>query len=252
MLPGLRRQKIAAHALTRRDEAERFANWFPLFNDDSRNQLLSDDARHAIGDRSGGQAFRSELMRTDAVGRLDRMLYVDTKLWLADFLLLRGDKMTMANSLEARVPFLDHKLVEFAASLPPRLKLRGLTRKYILKKAATRWLPHEIVYRRKQGFPIPISAWLQGPVRPMVRDLLTPSTIRQRGLFRREYVERLLSEHESGFATHGLQIWGLMSIELWQRLFCDSKGGFSASKSLQSARLNYGHDSVVENAISAL
>jgi asparagine synthase (glutamine-hydrolysing) len=222
-LPGLRRSKIAAYALTQRDEADRFVNWFPLFSDDLRNQVLSDDARRALSELSPAAAFRAELSRTDAIHRLDRMLYVDTKLWLADYLLLRSDKLTMANSLEARVPFLDHKLVEFAASLPPGLKLRGLTRKYLLKKTAARWLPSEIIHRRKEGFPIPISTWLRGPARPMVRDLLTPTTIRQRGWFCPEYIDRMLSEHESGFANHGPLVWGLVSIELWQRLFCDSR-----------------------------
>jgi asparagine synthase (glutamine-hydrolysing) len=232
-LPGLRRAKIAAHALTQQDEADRFVQWFPLFNDDSREQLLSDDARQALSGWSPAATFRVELSRTDAIHRLDRMLYVDMKLWLADFLLLRGDKLTMANSLEARVPFLDHKLVEFAASLPPEMKLRGLTGKYILKKVAARWLPTEIIHRKKKGFPIPMSAWLRGPARPMIRDLLTPTSIRKRGWFRPEYVERLLSEHESGFASHGLLIWGLANIELWQRLFCDSH-----PSSLGSARQN--------------
>jgi asparagine synthase (glutamine-hydrolysing) len=189
--------------------------------------------REALGGRSPAATFRSELAGTDAVDSLDRMLYVDSKLWLADYLLLRGDKLTMANSLEARVPFLDHKLVEFAASLPPGLKLKGLTRKYLLKKVAARWLPPEIIHRKKEGFPIPISAWLRHQARPMVRDLLTPQTVRQRGWFRPEYIQRLLSEHESGFADHGQLIWGLVSVELWQRMFCDSR--WSSTQERQSA-----------------
>jgi asparagine synthase (glutamine-hydrolysing) len=232
-LPGLRRWKIAANALTHRDEAERFVDWFPLFGGDTRDQVLSDDMREALGGRSPAATFRSELAGTDAVDSLDRMLYVDSKLWLADYLLLRGDKLTMANSLEARVPFLDHKLVEFAASLPPGLKLKGLTRKYLLKKVAARWLPPEIIHRKKEGFPIPISAWLRHQARPMVRDLLTPQTVRQRGWFRPEYIQRLLSEHESGFADHGQLIWGLVSVELWQRMFCDSR--WSSTQERQSA-----------------
>jgi asparagine synthase (glutamine-hydrolysing) len=230
-LPGLRRFKNAAYALTERDEAERLVNWFPLFNGHSRYQLLSGDVREALNERSRARAFRIELSQTDAVHWLDRMLYVDMKLWLADYLLLRGDKLTMENSLEARVPYLDHQLVEFAASLPPEMKLKGLTGKYILKKVGARWLPPAITHRKKRGFPIPISAWLRGPARPMIRDLLTSTRIRQRGWFRPEYVERLLHEHEAGFANHGLLIWGLVSIELWQKLFCDSR-----ALSLESAR----------------
>src|SRR5436853_2542834 len=105
------------------------------------------------------------------------MLYVDTKLWLPDDLLARGDKTSMANSLEARVPLLDHKVVEFAASLPPHLKLKGLTRKYLLKKVGRTLLPPQVIDRKKQGFPIPISAWLRTEARSYVQDLLSPRAV---------------------------------------------------------------------------
>jgi asparagine synthase (glutamine-hydrolysing) len=166
---------------------------------------------------------------------LQRMLYADTKLWLPDFLLLRGDKLSMAHSLEARVPLLDHKLAEFAAALPPRFKLRGFTRKYLLRKVAARYLPREILDRPKQGFPIPLSQWLRRELRTFARDLLAPETIRRRGLFDSSYVLRLLNEHESGFADHGLLLWGLMSLELWHQRFVDSPVSASAEFGLASA-----------------
>jgi asparagine synthase (glutamine-hydrolysing) len=149
------------------------------------------------------------------------MLYADTKLWLPDYLLLRGDKLTMAHSLEARVPLLDHKLVEFAARLPSRLKLHGSRRKHLLKQVAARWLPAEIIDRTKQGFPIPIDRWLRQECREMMRDLLSPARIRQRGLFREEQVTRLMQRHESGYADHSLELWGLCSLELWFERFFD-------------------------------
>src|SRR5947208_10673631 len=119
--------------------------------------LLTADYRSALSDVYSEDAFAEQLASTDGSDRLSRMLYVDTKLWLPDDLLARGDKMSMAASLEARVPFLDHKLVEFAASLPSKWKLNGFARKYLLKKVVRRWLPTEIVDRKKKGFPVPVS-----------------------------------------------------------------------------------------------
>jgi asparagine synthase (glutamine-hydrolysing) len=146
---------------------------------------------------------------------------VDTKLWLPDYLLLRGDKLTMAASLEARVPLLDHKLVEFAAQLPPQLKINGLVRKYLLKRVSSKWLPPENINRKKKGFPVPVPEWLRGSARPFMRDLLNPSRIRERGLFNPDFVERLMTEHEQGAADHASTIYGLLSLELWQQQFMD-------------------------------
>jgi asparagine synthase (glutamine-hydrolysing) len=163
--------------------------------------------------------FASHLAQTDARSHVNRMLYVDTKLWLPDYLLLRADKLTMANSLEARVPFLDHALVEFAARLPTSLKLRGGVRKFLLKKVASKLLPREIVHRKKQGFPIPIGEWMRGDARSFIRDLLSPHSIQQRGLFDGRQVAALIRQHESGVADHSVELWGLANVELWQRAF---------------------------------
>ena len=221
-LPGLRRQKLALYALSQSDEAARFANWFPLFNSQLKHGLLSEDLKESLSGYDADYVFGQHLERTDATEPLNRMLYVDTKLWLPDLLLARGDKMSMAASLEARVPLLDHKLVEFAASVPPNLKLKGLTRKYLLKKVSRRWLPPKIIDRKKQGFPMPSSLWLRTELRPFLRDVLSASALRRRGLFNPIFVEQLIHQHETGFADHGALLWGLMSVELWQRVFMDS------------------------------
>ena len=165
--------------------------------------------------------FAAQLRRTDAVEQINRMLYVDTKLWLPDDLLARGDKMSMASSLEARVPLLDHALVEFAASLPADLKVRTLQRKYLLKQVAREWLPAPVVRRRKKGFPVPIAGWLRGEAREFSRDLLSPATVRARGLFAPEVVARMLDEHDAGAADHASALWALISVELWHRLYLD-------------------------------
>jgi asparagine synthase (glutamine-hydrolysing) len=218
-----RRAMLALYALNQGDEGRRLANWFPLFNPDAKAALLSSDLRQALNGVSAAGLFAEHLRRTNATAPLNRMLYVDTKLWLPDYLLLRGDKLSMAASLEARVPLLDHKLVEFAASLPADLKLKGMTRKYLLKKVGLKWLPRQIVHRKKEGFPIPVFGWLRKEARDFVRDHLSPAAIRRRGLFNPVCVERLLNEHESGAADRGLLLWGLVGVELWHRAFIDSR-----------------------------
>jgi asparagine synthase (glutamine-hydrolysing) len=220
-VPGLRRPKIALFALCEPDEATRLASWFPLFNHEMKASLLSAALKEELNGSSAEHVFADHLTRTDARDPLSRMLYVDTKLWLPDDLLARGDKTSMAASLEARVPLLDHKLVEFAAGLPPHLKLRRLTRKYLLKKVSRAWLPAQIIDRKKQGFPMPISVWFRKEARSFVRDLLSPAIVQRRGLFNPGYVETLLDQHEAGLADHGPLLWGLLSVELWHRLFID-------------------------------
>lgn len=232
-LPGMRRGKIALHALTIGNEAQRFANWFPMFNDETKRQVLTD----RMGDYRAGAAavFQEQLDDCDARDSLDRMLYVDTKLWLPDFLLLRGDKLTMANSLEARIPLLDHKLVEFAGRLPVEYKLRQGERKYLLKRVAEKLIPAEIIHRKKQGFPIPIDRWLRHEARPLMRDMLSQDSLRRRGLFNPAYVEKLMVQHETGYADNTTELWGLVSFEIWMRRFCD---GQREASSLHIAKTN--------------
>ncbi len=220
-MPGLRRPKLALYALCHSDEVTRMLNWFPLFNSDSKAALLSDALHASLHGHSSRSVFAEHLAATDARHPLNRMLYVDTKLWLPDDLLARGDKTSMATSLEARVPLLDHKLVEFAASLPPAMKLKRLTRKYLLKRIGSGLLPEPIITRKKEGFPTPMALWIRNEVRPYVRDLLAPTTVRRRNLFDPDYITRLLDEHESGFADHDAMIWALIGIELWHRRFID-------------------------------
>jgi asparagine synthase (glutamine-hydrolysing) len=222
-LPGLRRQKVALYALCQPDEVNRLVNWFPLFNSEAKQALLSEDLKQYVNGGDASAVFAEHLARTDATDPLNRMLYVDTKLWLPDDLLARGDKMSMAASLEARVPLLDHQLVEFAAALPQHLKVKGLTRKYLLRKVGQALLPPEIIRRKKKGFPMPVSLWFRKEARSFLRDVLSPSALQRRGLFNPAFVEKLLSEHENGFADHGSLLWGLLSIELWQRVFMDSR-----------------------------
>jgi len=235
-LPGLRRAKIGLYALCRQDEVDRLVNWFPLFNAEMKQSLLTADFKQALNGHGVREVFAEHLASAGAAHPLHRMLYVDTKLWLPDDLLARGDKTSMAASLEARVPLLDHKLVEFAASLPPRMKIRGLVRKYLLKKVSSTWLPREIIRRKKKGFPMPTAMWFRKEARPFLRDVLSPEALRRRGLFHPPFVERLMAEHERGFANHGSLLWGLLNVELWHRCFLDCSQKADRGSSALSVR----------------
>jgi asparagine synthase (glutamine-hydrolysing) len=221
-VPGMRRSKVALHALCQPQEILRLANWSPLFNLEMKSRLLSNELTRCLDRHSHEQIFTRQLTRADAAHTLSRMLYVDTKLYLPDVLLARGDKASMAASLEARVPLLDHKLVEFAAALPPELKVKGLIRKYLLKKVARTLLPTRIIDRKKEGFPTPISIWFRKEARSFLRDTLSPAVVARRGLFDPRYVQQLLDDHDLGRADHGGILWALIHVELWYRLFIDS------------------------------
>ena len=127
----------------------------------------------------------------------------------------------MAANLEVRVPFLNREMIELAAHMPPELKLRGFKRKYILKRALEKVLPHEVVWRKKAGFGAPIRSWLRGPLKPLVDELLSEETVRKRGLFRPEEVRRIINANLSGREDYNLQVFQLLNLELWQRQFID-------------------------------
>jgi len=150
---------------------------------------------------------------------MDRIMYVDARLWLPDDLLTKVDRATMASSLEARVPYLDHKFFELCARLDPRLKQRGDTRKYVLKKIAERYLPASIVHRGKQGFVMPLSEWLAGGLKPFVDDCLSRTGLAKRGLFAPGALERLLAQHRSGRKNHSTRLWALVVLEQWFRRY---------------------------------
>ena len=154
---------------------------------------------------------------------LDRLLYTDLKTYLVE-LLMKQDQMSMAASIESRVPFLDHKLVEFAAGLPGRLKLRGFKTKWILREAVREILPPEILTRKKMGFPVPFGVWMKGQWQDVARDVLLDARSRQRGIIDPVAVERLITAHASGAAEGGDALWSLLNLELWYRTHIDGDG----------------------------
>jgi len=154
---------------------------------------------------------------------LDRVLYADLKTYLVE-LLMKQDQMSMAASIESRVPFLDHHLVEFAAALPPRMKLRGFTTKWILREAVKPLVPAAILARRKMGFPVPFGQWMRGAGAALARDVLLDSRARERGITDPGAVARLIDTHASGAADGADAIWALLNLELWYRTFIDGGG----------------------------
>jgi len=155
--------------------------------------------------------------KAPAYTRLDRTLYTDIKTYLAGDLLVKADRMTMANSLEGRSPFLDHVLVEWAAKLPTQYKLRGRRGKVLLRKAFAQMLPTEVLHHSKQGFGIPVGAWLRGPLESWTRDLLLAPDSALSGWFQREALVRIIAEHQAGKQDHGKRLWALVCLATWAR-----------------------------------
>lgn len=184
-----------------------------LYTKEMRALVRSDES---IYDKIGG--YYENVNGRDPVRK---MLYFDTKTWLPEDLLLKADKTTMAASLELRVPFLDHELLEFATSLPSSMKVRKSITKYILKEVARRYIPGEIIDRKKQGFPVPMKNWLKGDLNTLARDVLLDERTRQRGYFNPAYVERMLDQHSRSEEDLKVNIWNLLLIEFWHRLFID-------------------------------
>ena len=169
-------------------------------------------------------------------GLVNAMLYVDTKMSLPDDLLLKADKMTMANSVELRVPFLDHKFLEFAASLPENFKVHGITTKYLAKKALRRRVPREILERKKVGFPVPYESWMRNELKDWVRDLLLGTRAVGRGYFNRQCIEHLLDE-DNKHHSYPKEVLSLVSLELWHRTFIDQGSGVSMDSLAGAAAL---------------
>jgi asparagine synthase (glutamine-hydrolysing) len=202
------------------DMVARHHIWFGSFTPDEQGALLTAEARSASsGDDIYRDARRLLEDECDADNTVECMQSLDTRLYLAEDILTKVDRASMAVSLEVRAPFLDPRVAEYAASLPADYKLRGRKSKYILKRAVAPLLPPFVTRRGKKGFGIPVAEWLKGRLRPLARDLLSPERIRKGGLFNPGYVLRLQEEHERGQANHRKLLWTLLMFELWYESF---------------------------------
>ena len=195
---------------------------FAVFSRPRQAQLLAPAMRDRLAGVDPYAAASRALARTDAQSMLDRLLYADTKTYLHE-LLMKQDQMSMAASIESRVPFLDHPLVEFASRLPERLKLRGLTTKWVLREAMKDKLPPEILKRKKMGFPVPVGSWLRGPYRSMLDEYVLGERALARGLFAADGLRALVGSHVRGEQNHSERLWSLVNLEVWQRIFLDGE-----------------------------
>ncbi|MBI1896963.1 MAG: asparagine synthase (glutamine-hydrolyzing), partial [Acidobacteria bacterium] len=195
-------KRLLEGSLLGADDAHFF--WNGTFSPPQRRELL-------------GRAFRDTILPMPAVGGLSRYLMADQQYYLADDILYKCDRMSMAHSLEVRPPFLDHRIVEFAARLPERYKLRGSTLKFVLRELMRGSLPRSILTRRKEGFDIPAHEWFRGLLRPLLLDTVTERAVTGTGLLQWPVVDRILRDHQARRANYGYHLWGLLTLFLWMK-----------------------------------
>jgi asparagine synthase (glutamine-hydrolysing) len=217
---NMRKFKQAARNLSE-PAPERWMSWFGIFNGHFKESLLAEEVKQRI-DLDASRQFKSWLTANPQRDDLSAMLYLDTKIWLPDNLLMKGDKMTMAASLELRVPLLDHQLIEYAATIPSQSKIRPFQAKYLLKRAFANFLPASILTRKKMGFNVPTGIWFREGQRGIITRLLLSERLRQRGYFNNRFIASMVRDHLEGRTNYQAQLFTLASLELWFRVFIDS------------------------------
>lgn len=222
-LPLMVKKKLTRTFLNHPSDIESlyFEN-FAVFPRSIQAKLFTGEMKEQIGDVNPYSSLLDCLEETDATNLLDKLLYADTKTYLQE-LLMKQDQMSMAASIESRVPFLDHKLVEFTARLPERFKIRGRSTKWILRRAMRGILPEEILTRRKMGFPVPLGRWLRDEYRWVVDEFVLGDRTNDRGIFDAAALRALVAEHNSSRANHESRLWSLINFEIWARQFIDGE-----------------------------
>ncbi|HEV8620376.1 MAG TPA: asparagine synthase (glutamine-hydrolyzing), partial [Nitrospiraceae bacterium] len=198
--------------------AERYLGWAGIFQNGFIRELVNENLN--VDPISHFKSYFEQVQDADLI---DQLLSVNIKTYLPGDLLVKTDRMTMANSLEARCPFLDHELLEFAQQIPATLKLKGRTAKYVLKRALEGLVPSEIIQRKKHGFGVPVGHWFRTSLKDYVRDTLLSADALHRGYFREEALRHLLEEHQSGRRDHGHRLWTLLTFEIWHQVFIDQE-----------------------------
>jgi asparagine synthase (glutamine-hydrolysing) len=209
------------------DQTKNYAEQIKIFSAKEKEIIYTDDFRKQVEKNDPFDFLLSKFQESGTEDLLEQLVYVDMNSYLPEDLLVKMDIATMANSLEARVPFLDHKFMELVGEIPFHLKLRGTESKFILKKAFKDFLPAAILKRKKMGFGVPLSKWFRNELKEYVYEvLLDPKTL-NRGYFKREGIERLLNDHIALRYDHSARIWALLFLEIWFRVFMDGEGDFA-------------------------
>ena len=217
-----RARRFIAGASAPRESA--YLGWVSLLHPDVRAGLLSEEVRRGAANPAGDAFLLSRLVEPgDAVSFHNRVTSLDVEGYLPEFQLAYMDRMSMAHGLEVRSPLCDYRLVDFAASLPPQYRLKGARTKHIFKECARAWLPRDIVERRKVGFDSPIGQWYKDALAPFLRRFMAPEELRRTGLLDAESVGALIGEHLEGRRDYSLQIWSLVALEAWHRMYIEDR-----------------------------
>jgi asparagine synthase (glutamine-hydrolysing) len=212
-----------------------YLSWIGYFSEAEKHDLYTPSFAASVQGRDSGQFLRDLFRRGAQLDTLNRLGYVDLASFLCCNCLEYGDRMSMANSLEVRCPFSDQDLIEFAIGLPEKMKLRGLDTKWIVKEAMRGILPAEILRRKKMGFSPPLPKWINRELKPLIGCMLDPATIERRGIFRPDSVARLLQDHSERKRDNSMQIWALLMIEVWQRMYLDGESELMVQESMPAA-----------------
>jgi asparagine synthase (glutamine-hydrolysing) len=204
-----------------RDRYGRYIDSIRYFSTDDKAALLSADVRRRIGPVDAEAKLAQHFARYRHLPWVSQMMHFDADTYMPEDVLVKVDRMSMAHSIESRVPLLDHHVIDFAASLPARFKVKHGRRKHILKEVAAAILPKEVVERRKQGFGVPLDAWFRGDMREVFADTLLSARALSRGYFQAPFVRRLVDEHLSGRRDHALRLWQLVMFERWHVHYVD-------------------------------
>jgi asparagine synthase (glutamine-hydrolysing) len=201
--------------------AERHHLWLGAYAPDEKQALLRSDILDQVGRTDTFGVLEEHATRCSAYDDLTQVLYLDMKMYMEGDILVKVDRASMGCSLEVRVPLLNRTMIDFAAHLPIDLKLRGLTRKYLLRKALAGRLPDEIINRPKKGFGFPVSKWFRGELRPLLLDLLSEERLQRQGLFNPAHVTRLIADHLEGKRDNRKPLWSLMIFQLWHQRYLE-------------------------------
>jgi asparagine synthase (glutamine-hydrolysing) len=212
------------------DSVPRYASYVGVFSPELRALLFRHNGHNECAPAS--KVLEEYFRRCRNADSLNQLIYVDIKTSLAEDLLLLTDKMSMAASIECRAPFIDQELVELSARIPSDFKVRGLSMKYLLKKAVQPWLPSEILHRKKRGFGAPVGSWLRRDLEPLMQETLSETQVRKRGFFDWDAVQGIIESHRAQRNDHTDHLLALINLELWCRIFLDRNNWQSAPEPL--------------------